>query len=435
MSKVNEIFNFKVTENAAIVLKKNVLIISITFLVSFFIIDSFSQDYVQDTLAVRAILDSNGLYTIPVDSVGDTSGGRIVNLSFIDMGLTKLPPEIGKLSSLTMLYFRENAITALPAEIGNLKSLKTLGIWLNHDCPVTLPPEFWGLTNLTDLRLSNVSLKILPPEIGNLTQLSSLWLTDNGLTGLPAEIGNLTLLDYLFVFGNNLTCIPPEIGNIINLETLEISHNNLINIPPEIGNLTNLLFLYMKDNTITSLPVEIGNLNYLICLDVTDNDLTGLPDEIGNLDSLKCLYCSDNHITGIPGSIIELTPVHDCSFGRNNLDTNTLSPEILAWLDKYDPDWRESQIVAIINNQEFNRSEFSIHIRNSSILYTVTLAGKVRLQIYNVKGRLLATPVDSYKNAGTYKVNWYSAGYGPGTYYFKFTSGNNSIVMKKIVVK
>lgn len=42
---------------------------------------TFSQDYIQDTLTIRAILDSNGLDTLSVESVSDSGGGRIVKLN------------------------------------------------------------------------------------------------------------------------------------------------------------------------------------------------------------------------------------------------------------------------------------------------------------------------------------------------------------------
>lgn len=52
-----------------------------------------------------------------------------------------------------------------------------------------------------------------------------------------------------------------------------------------------------------------------------------------------------------------------------------------------------------------------------------------------MKGRLLLTLVDSYKQAGDYKVNWDSNGYGSGVYYIKLSAGNNTLIRKAIVIK
>ena len=69
--------------------------LSIFLFLSFHASNTLPQDYVQDTLAVRAILDANGLDTLPVKSVSDSSGGRIVKLNFFKKKITTLPLDIG----------------------------------------------------------------------------------------------------------------------------------------------------------------------------------------------------------------------------------------------------------------------------------------------------------------------------------------------------
>ena len=299
-------------------MQKNI-ILSVFLALSFLSINTFSQDYVQDTLAVRAILDSNGLYDVSVEDVSDSSGGRIIHIVFTGKDITSLPAEIGNLTNLTSLWLSTNELTSLPAEIGNL-------------------------ANLIDLVLDYNSLTSLPAEIGSLTNLTTLWLTFNQLTSLPAEIGNLA---------------------------------NLIEI-------------------------QLGA-----------NQLTSLPD-----------------------SIVKLTP-SGCDFGYNKLDTNSLSDTVIYWLDIYDPDWRETQIVPIIYspNSAINQNVLSLHIKNSSLQFNIPTSGNTKLQIYNMKGRLISTLVDSYKQAGKYTVNWDSNMHSSGIYYIKLSAGNNTLIRKTIIIK
>lgn len=187
----------------------------------------FSQINENDSLAIRAILDSNGLKSTPVHSVVDSiKNGRI---------------------------FR--------------------------------------------LRISISEFTVLTSEIGHLDQLESVHLYNSSVTSLPPEIGKLTNLIYLSLSGNKLTSLPPEIGHLAQLEELGLDRNNLSSLPPEIGKLTNLSRLTMQNNRLNNLPIE------------------------------TC----------------DLTPVHYLNLENNQLDINTLSQEILAWADKYDPDWRDTQ--------------------------------------------------------------------------------------------
>lgn len=84
------------------------------------VLNIYSQDYTQDSLAVRAILDSNSLQNVSVESVSDSNGGRIVELNLERYSLTSLPPEIGNLSSLERILCSFNKLKTLPAEIANI---------------------------------------------------------------------------------------------------------------------------------------------------------------------------------------------------------------------------------------------------------------------------------------------------------------------------
>ena len=125
-------------------------------------------------------------------------------LSLYNSGLIgPIPPEIGNLINLEILFFNVNQLTGeIPPEIGNLINLELLS-----------------------LRGNQLAGEI--PEIGNLTNLTYLGLDSNQLSGLiPEEICNLNLswssepLDHHYgstIFENQLcspypSCIEDYVG-------------------------------------------------------------------------------------------------------------------------------------------------------------------------------------------------------------------------------
>lgn len=347
--------------------KKACLIIIVLFL-TFIPVSLFSQDYTRDSLAVRAILDSNELDSITVASVTDSSDGRIWRLTLRAKNLTCIPPEIG------------------------------------------------SLTNLTNLELRSNNLTSLPPDIGNLTELTRLYLSFNNLTNLPPDIGNLTKLTILYAFFNELTGLPPEIGS-----------------------LTNLAMLCVEGNHLTGLPPEIGNLITLGCLTVDENDLTSIPPEIGSLANLAELNLARNDLATLPDSIVKLTPTVKLDLGYNKLDNTNLSDTVIAWADEYDPDWRDTQPIIYNPSNTIKSQQYLLlrNIQNSfiNIKYYLPLSGNVKLEVSDLKGKLLSTLADSYMQAGYHSVNWECKRYSSGIYYLKLSTENNSIVKKAVIIE
>ena len=80
-----------------------------------------------------------------------------------------------------------------------------------------LPPEIGQLTALTQLRLYNNQLSSLPPELGQLTALTQLVLISNQLSSLPPEIGQLTALTWLYLGNNQLSSLPDWLNPSLSL--------------------------------------------------------------------------------------------------------------------------------------------------------------------------------------------------------------------------
>ena len=134
------------------------------------------------------------------------SSGRRTHLDLSDLGLTRVPPELCELTTLTWLRLANNQLIKLPPELGQLSALKHL--YLENNQLTTLPPEIGQLTKLSELRLANNQLTTLPPELGQLTALTELYLHNNQLTTLPPELGQLTALRQ-YSFSNNPLQDPP----------------------------------------------------------------------------------------------------------------------------------------------------------------------------------------------------------------------------------
>lgn len=139
----------------------------------------------RDTLAVRTILDSNGLTDISVSSVTSKVDGRIYELDLANRGIVVLPSIVSKLR-LRLLRLQDNSLDSLPGSIGAISSLTYLSLLRN---------------NLTEL----------PGTIGNLTHLMHLNLGYNKLTYLPSTIPSLKKLGYLSVVHNRLHDVAPPI--------------------------------------------------------------------------------------------------------------------------------------------------------------------------------------------------------------------------------
>lgn len=78
---------------------------------------SVQGDFHSDSLAVRTILDSNGLDTIPLEKVSRVQSNRITVLRLNKLHLKTLPSIIGQLTALDTLHFEDNLLETLPKTI------------------------------------------------------------------------------------------------------------------------------------------------------------------------------------------------------------------------------------------------------------------------------------------------------------------------------
>ncbi|KAM5585536.1 putative LRR receptor-like serine/threonine-protein kinase [Rosa sericea] len=287
--------------------------------------------------------------------VGVTCGARhlrvtVLNLSY--MGVTgTIPPELGNLSFLVELRFRNNSFHGtIPQELSRLRLLKILHFGFNN-FKGTIPSwlgavsklqnvslhgnQFSGLipTNIfnlsavqrIDLRFNQLSGSI-PREIGNLTMLKAIGLDSNNLRGIPNEIGTLDQLEQIFVQDNALEgYVPGAIFNMSSLTALVLTGNSLNGRLPDniCQHLPSIQQLYLGENQFVGpLPSKLWQCKELAVLDLSSNNVNGsIPKNIGNLTQIKVIHLGSNNLTGtIPDEIGDIPNLEFLALGFNNLN-------------------------------------------------------------------------------------------------------------------
>jgi hypothetical protein len=72
---------------------------------------------------------------------------------------------------------------------------------------------------------------------------------------------------------------------------------------------------------------------------------------------------------------------------------------------------------------------------STTITYTVPEEMRVRLEVYDILGRRVATLVDQSQNAGRYQVQFDMAPYASGVYLYRIVTGETSLVKKMTLIK
>lgn len=194
-------------------------------------------------------------YQLARDRIEACRRKKDTTLILTKLGLSVLPPTIGRLEGLKQLYLNGNQLSTLPPEVGDLIELTHLLVGGNH--LTNLPPEVGLLDELSVLYLDDNDLSIFPPEICQLTQLRELYLNRNLLSSLPPTICELAQLRELSLKGNHLKSLPLEIGRLARLERLHLERNNLRELPKSMMSLDLLKELTLHGNEALGLPTEV----------------------------------------------------------------------------------------------------------------------------------------------------------------------------------
>ncbi|XP_020107626.1 receptor-like protein kinase HSL1 [Ananas comosus] len=249
------------------------------------------------------VLDTNAISgTIPPQLSSCTSL-KVLNLSA--NSLTGPLPDLSSLNNLEILDLSINGFSGhFPEWIGNLSGLISLGLAGNDFDEGEIPPNIGNLKNLTLLYWANCNLTgEIPPSVFELTSLQTLDLSNNNISGdFPKDISKLRNLYKIELYRNNLKGeIPPALANLTNLHEFDISQNQMSGeIPAELGSLKNLTVIQLfRNNFRGEIPKEWGDLEYLNGFSIYENTFSGeFPPNFGRFAPLNSLDISENNFSG-----------------------------------------------------------------------------------------------------------------------------------------
>ncbi|KAL4386476.1 hypothetical protein GQ457_09G002710 [Hibiscus cannabinus] len=238
------------------------------------------------------------------------------NLKYLDLTGNNIsgdfPASFGRFQKLEVLSLVYNLLDGtIPAFLGNISTLKMLNLSYNPFNPGRIPPELGNLTNLEILWLTECNLVgEIPESLGRLKKLADLDLALNHLVGsIPSSLTELVNLVQIELYNNSLAGeLPRGFSNLTNLRLLDASMNRLTGrIPDELTRLP-LESLNLYSNKFEgTLPPSIADSPALYELRIFQNRLTGeLPQNLGKNSPLRWFDVSSNQFTGpIPPSLCE----------------------------------------------------------------------------------------------------------------------------------
>lgn len=207
-----------------------------------------------------------------------------------------------KLTHVAELDLSDNKFTEFPRDLYMLASLKILRF--SRNLLTTLPEDIHKCQALETLVLDNNKITELTPIIQKLQSLKSLSLENNLLTSLPAELGALLHLQELTVAQNKIAMFPEDMFRPgCQLRKIFANTNALVSLPGSMKYLEHLERLLLGSNKLRALPHDIGNLRRLSDLWVEDNQLDMIPDSMTNLGSLQKLKLANNKLTTLPANL------------------------------------------------------------------------------------------------------------------------------------
>ncbi|MBD3419192.1 MAG: hypothetical protein GF398_03640 [Chitinivibrionales bacterium] len=257
-------------------------------------------NFVHDTTAIRALLDSNGLSAMPATKIAivDSTTQQVTTLAARALGLHTIPPEIGELDKLQHVYLDTNQLTFLPFELASCSSLTVLSLTVNAFQRV--PDVVYSCGALNELHLGGNSIDSISSAIDQLSSLQHFLAQSNKLTRLPAELFQLPGIKRMSVAANQIDYLPSTLGEAVTLEKLSLSDNHLTWLPEGLCNLVMLRELQIEKNELDSLPSCIGYRKpKLVTFDVSDNNLSDLPLSIKEIKYLGHFRISNNKLCNV----------------------------------------------------------------------------------------------------------------------------------------
>merc|ERR1712215_203173 len=199
-------------------------------------------------------------------TLDEAAGVQNAELDFSDKSLVSLEQDMSRMwamKNITRLTLSHNKITELPPAIANLENMEILNLFNNslEEVPVSLS----GMPRLRILNLGINKLNNLPRGFGSFPSIEVLDLSYNNLSenSLPSNFFIMSTLRALYLSDNEFEELSPEVKNLKNLRILALRDNKLVDVPQELGQLQGLRGLHLQGNRLTVLPPSLGSLDFL----------------------------------------------------------------------------------------------------------------------------------------------------------------------------
>ncbi|KAG6477102.1 receptor-like protein kinase HSL1 [Zingiber officinale] len=281
---------------------------------------SLSYNYINSSLSDSALAPCAALAHLDLSQnvlVGRLPDAlaALPSLAYLDLSGNnfsgEIPLSFGLFPRIRALSLVANLLTGgIPAFLGNLTALRQLNLSYNPFSAGRIPPALGDLASLEVLWLAGCGLEgEIPPSLGRLSNLTDLDLSSNALSGgIPATFANLSSVVQIELYHNSLSGpIPLGFGNLRSLVRFDASMNRLDGpLPDDIFDGPRLESAHVYSNRLTGrIPSGIARSTSLVEARLFDNRLNGsLPPDLGERSPLMLLDLSDNSLSGeIPASI------------------------------------------------------------------------------------------------------------------------------------
>lgn len=377
-------------------------------------------------------VDSESLWASDLNWLSGLTSLRYLNLGNVNLSLASnhwLQP-INLLPSLVELHLPACDLRSLPKSLPNVNFTALRVLDLNNNYFLSsLPPWFFNISNLVDLRLSNSEINdtILDDAWRNFCNMQALDLSFNGFRGeflgSLSKCSNTSLKVLRLRYNSFSGQIPESLGNFKSLRCLQLNGNSFTgSIPASIEKLSFLEELDISSNRLSgTIPENIGQLRALSYLDLSMNSWEGIVSEIHflKLKHLKCLSLSSVNQSlafsvrdeWVPPFSLQVIWIQDCRLGpafpawlstQKELVSVTLiggriSGTIPGWFWKLSPKIRwlglqNNQLTGILP-KSLNFSPGAIRVDLSSNLFRGTLPLCSNVQSVSLSNNKFSGPI------------------------------------------
>lgn len=292
------------------------------------------------------------------------------------------------------------------------------------------------------------------PGQGNGTPISTIYNSLNIDVSFNAQVPQGSVIYIRFKSSNGTWSAPRSIKNLglTNSGSTLVSGEYFLNSDPGVGNGTALT---IGLNGQINIPSIVLNKNDVIYIRVRDSfgrwsSARGMKYRYKNLIAAQYyIKYANGSKTQIQNMSLSNQPFNSPFFNATASVTTSLMNNDTVYVRFQSDDFFLNQwvkqagtITGITDNKNNLPKEFKIYnaypnpFNPSTIIeYDIPKASEVRLDVFDILGRNIATLVNDKKAAGSYKVEFNASSLASGIYFYKIQAGSFVETKKLIVLK